>query len=162
MGQGTGMSEIVINDATVDELMRFSRASSIYLTINLPFVPYPRLIGRDGRLNEFDDIARDRYWGYGKTISTEIVMFPNGGKRKLTRANVDRPRSLATMMQDVYDGYVIVNRNEMHDVASAVLKTNEALDDGDRSIASLTDDERRAVRGALDVALAVLERKALY
>ena len=35
------------------------------------------------------------------------------------------------MMQDAYDGYVLVSRNEMHDVASAVLKTNEALDDGD-------------------------------
>lgn len=162
MGQVTNASEIIINDVTVDDLMRFSRASSLYLTINLPFVPYPRLIGRDGKLHEFDDFVRDSYWGRGKTISTEIVMFPNGSKRKLTRANVDRPRSLATMMQDAYDGYVLVNRNEMHDVASAVLKTNEALDDGDRSVASLTDDERRAVRDALDAALAILGRKALY
>lgn len=60
------------------------------------------------------------------------------------------------MMQDAYDEYIIVSWNEMSAVASAVLKTKEPIDDGERSVAPLTGDERRVIRDAFDVALRIL------
>lgn len=60
------------------------------------------------------------------------------------------------MMQDAYDGYVVVSWNEMRAVASTVLKTKEAIDAGTHSVAHLIDDERRTIREAFDVALRIL------
>lgn len=60
------------------------------------------------------------------------------------------------MMQDAYDGYIVVSGNEMRAVASAVLKTKESIDDGDCSVVSLIDDERRTIREAFDVTLRIL------
>lgn len=150
MSEDIRSAEVAVIDKAVDDLMRINRELRMNISISSRML-YPRLIGEDGVLHDFSDIAKEPQWDYERTF--ELRVTPTGAEPVVLRHDFFSNHKLKYAMHDIYYGLLHdVAKEEAWLVARAVLRTKEAIDESDPRVTNLTESERREIEDACEYA----------